>query len=186
MIPDLTEIIELTNRKFEEICGISYLGIDVPHRRCLHWSLAACLALRAHGHRACINAGTANFRANHLPEPYPTHIGFFWQKESLEQIGARIESGMLPEMHCWAVLPELQMIVDPTVQFLKTIADESGIKWAFDEPKPNEWLVSPEPDQKYYRYEANYEATVLADILATGIIKESLKARRVREPHNVL
>jgi hypothetical protein len=78
------------------------------------------------------------------------------------------------------------MIVNPTVQFLKTIADESGIKWAFDEPKPNEWLVSPEPDPKYYRYEANYEATVLADILATGIIKESLKARRVREPHNVL
>jgi hypothetical protein len=182
MLPDTSEIIQETNRKFNEM----FSDIDIPHRRCLHWAVVTCMVLREHGHRACINAGTANFRANYLPDPYPTHIGFFWQNESPEQLVAHIKSGSLPEMHCWAVIPELRMIIDPTVQFLKTIAEESGIEWAFGDPGTDEWLLSSDPDPKYYRYEANHLACVLADHLAGQILVAHLEARRVSEPHNVL
>lgn len=77
---------------------------------------------------------------------------------------------MLPEMHCWAAIPDLGMIVDPTTQFLKTIAEESGIRWMIQDPP--KWYLATSPNPDFY-YEPNYEATVLANVLAEGIVRES-------------
>ena len=148
------------------------LGAD-QRNRCLHWSVSTALSLQVHGFRSCINAGTANFQANDNPAPLATHVGHFWQGLLPEIIEKRyIARGVLPEMHCWAVVPDLGLIVDPTTRFLTQLADDCGLPWTKPEP-PNCFCGDVPPDGWFYKpyIEACVLANRLAKSLVTGLIK---------------
>ncbi len=137
-------------------------------KQCLRWALAAVLSLEKHGIHACINAGTANFQANDMPEPHPTHVGYFWQDEDDDTIQRYLQLGILPEMHCWAVVPSLNMIVDPTTQFLPHIAAEKRIPWT--KPYPPEWFWGMSPPTGWC-YTPHERACLLAADLAMQVVK---------------
>lgn len=142
---------------------------ESPRKRCLHWAIAAEQAFADRGYRACINAGTANWRANHDPEPAPTHVGHFWQNLSDMNIYSMFLSrGILPEMHCWLALPDEGVIFDPTTAWLKDLADENGIPWTEPEPPAALWCdIDTLPEG--WMYVADRRATMLAYQLAESI-----------------
>lgn len=110
---------------------------------CLYWAEAMTEALNRAGLRSCINAGTANWRCNDFEEPHDTHVGHFWQDERDGDILAKyLMYGVLPEMHCWAVVPELSLIVDPTTQFVRELAADNNIPFTLEQPPECLWATA--------------------------------------------
>ena len=141
---------------------------DLPHRQCLRWALATMLALNEQGIRAGINAGSASFLA--VPPELddgvsPTHLSFFWQNEkhSVESVAAL---NHLPEIHVWTVIPDHNLIVDISSQWMHIVAAECGIKW-FMPPPAIMWGELPGG----WMYEPSVTACALAYQLAADILR---------------
>jgi hypothetical protein len=167
----LTEIPQHVRTLIEEETKATFydaLEQTSPQKRCLHWAIAAEEVIFNQGLRACINAGTANWKANDRPAPYPTHVGHFWQGLGQQTIcDLFLKRGILPEMHCWIAFPDEQVIFDPTTAWLKDLAEEQGIPWTEPDPPESLWCdVDSLPDG--WMYVANRSATMLAYQLLSG------------------
>lgn len=160
-------------RKVDAECDLALAG-DSPSAvaiSCLVRSLALACELDERGYDACMNAGTANFRANEEPRG-STHIGYFWQGFPMDACLRMVdELRILPEIHCWVVVPSLQLLVDPSIRFIPQVARESRITWTA--PKPPHWLWTNHAVEDYY-YEPHEAATEFVYFL----IENRIKAKR--------
>lgn len=100
-------------------------------RVCLHWALSTVQVLNEHGVRAVLQAGSASWPML-LPSQDDgvkrTHLSYMFEGSARTYNRAR--QGLLPEMHCWAALPERAEIVDLTTGFQEQRALElTGQAW---------------------------------------------------------
>ena len=166
--------------RIEAACDAAYELIhkrfDLQDRRkqCLHWSIAMVAVLQEHGYRSCLNAGTANFLADHsAKEPVPSHYGYFWQDHCPTDIDKFLECGILPEMHVWSAIPDLNMIVDPTTRFLPELATEAGVHWKEPNPPSCLWATADTLPSGWF-YTAHENACHVAYYLSMKLSHEAL------------
>lgn len=138
-----------------------------PQRDCLMWSYAAAKTLRDHGYRACINAGSAWFRMNREAEG-PDAFSYEWQQGSTLQ--ELLELDHLPEIHCWAVVPFMGLIFDPTTGYLPGLVKEKGYEWQMPIPPDMLWCEAGQTED--FIYAADELATLYATTLVCRLIKE--------------
>lgn len=121
---------------------------------CLYWTHAACTVLRMAGYRAILQAGTMNWLINPNPDAPITHFTYQWEPES-EASKARIVIGVLPEIHIWCALPDLNEIVDfSTCDFRKVAESTHALKWHTEDPPSYLWCnASQLPEGVHYKAE---------------------------------
>lgn len=108
---------------------------------CAVWAMAAAVACFGEGVQADVVGGTSNWQCNRDPAPSPTHVGHFWQDESVDDIQRKyLSKGILPEMHLWAYAREYNLIIDPSTRSIKPLAASCGVRWDDSEPEPPQTL----------------------------------------------
>lgn len=117
-------------------------------------------------YRALVQAGSMNWEIV-PPEKDDgkilTHFGFEWSPyNAISQ--AAMAQGLLPEMHVWIALPELQEIIDfATAGFPEFVTDELHLDWMSPPPPAFLWTKKEGMPRGCY-YTPNLEATRLAMI----------------------
>lgn len=131
------QVVAQTERLYRDLCPCP----DDPFwraRSCTYWALAAAHALDALGYPACINAGSARFLAE-IDGPERVYYEYAWQDWPAARLRDHLAAhGTLPEVHAWAVVPSLGLLIDPTVVFLPELARGCGLEW--NRPVPTDWL----------------------------------------------
>src|SRR5665213_2409584 len=87
---------------------------------CLFYGAFTALAIAKRGTRALLQAGSASwlFKAPEKDDGVgPTHYSYVFETGSV-QTAFQLACGGLPEVHCWAAIPETQEIIDPTTRHL--------------------------------------------------------------------
>lgn len=90
----------------------------LPAASCLYWAAATTKVLRRLGQRCVIQAGSAYWPTHPAGEDPPTGVnafGYEWDRPSSDELALVLSLGWLPEMHCWAALPDAGEIIDCTV-----------------------------------------------------------------------
>lgn len=132
-------------------------------RSCLFWALEATKAIKVYtGRRAVIQAGTAFWPICPLDKDdgsRPLNYGYQWEPpESVPTAMMQtILTGYLPEIHCWAAIPDTLEIIDFTTSFQPQICKEQiGADWV-DQPPLFLWQPANKLPERYY-YEPVPEA----------------------------
>ena len=121
-----------------------------PHRRgpveayCLWWAFFTVGVLEMNGIRAALQAGTACWRRlkpeqdDGADETMP-QFGYKYEVGHPDNL-ARLATGRLPEMHCWAAIPDSSTIVDLTTGFQPRQCEMlSKMDWPGDLPPSFMW-----------------------------------------------
>ena len=115
------------------------------HRACLYLSLATCVLLDGHGVRAVPQAGSASWPMAPADAPddgvSATHYSYVYTPGSQPYGNDTPDLMNLPEVHCWAAVPETQEIIDFTTCHLPQLCEEGGVgdQWANGTPDPYIW-----------------------------------------------
>lgn len=122
------------------------LGID-RRRSCLIHTAAIVAALRAHGHRAILQAGSMSWRVNRRPDENDAW-GWIWDRHNAL---LSLRRGEPIEIHCWAAIPETGDLVDPMTMYFPSLCREDGMAWEAPEPPPYLWGrdLPPEHEATY-------------------------------------
>jgi len=135
----LSEVQESILKRAEEMCasiGANALG------SCLYSALATVGAAREHGVDLMFQAGSAMWVCNY-DEPHPMSFGYEWSDDV--DVFHAVATGILPEVHCWAVDMYTKEVIDPTVVNLPEASGALGIKWT--RPRPS--VVWGKPQGRY-------------------------------------
>lgn len=124
-----------------------------PSRSCLYLAATAVVVLERHGVRAVLQAGTSQWpriRPEEDDGVCSTHFSYMWEPFS-ETTLRKIREGLLPEMHCWAAIPETGELVDPSTRYLPSqCLITAGLEWTA--PLPPDYLWADElPPAVVYR-----------------------------------
>jgi hypothetical protein len=137
---------------------------------CLIVAQALQEVLEAMDYRAWIQAGTMSWpivRREDDDGISPTHFGYQWSPTEIpSQIATMLNC--MPEMHVWVAIPgAIEVLVDPTTQFLQEQCQKlTGLPWRHDPPP--EYLWVPHDDlPSGVVYEAVPDATRLAQKMIT-------------------
>lgn len=137
-------------------------------RGCLYWACSCAHALQEFGFASCINAGTAGFMAGR-DDAGLYELEYRWTDPKPIEAATLLAAGALPEMHVWACVPELKLLVDPTYEHQPHVAESMGLDWNM--PKPSGWLWANSSLPDGVRYEPSDRATRLAYHLLTFQLK---------------
>lgn len=129
------------------------LNLEPVHRN----HPGACLIYAEHtqdvvqditGLRTIIQAGSASWPRIKPEEDdgvSPTHFSYVWTDPPTtaamrDIIFCAVTSGHLPEMHCWAAIPETGEIIDFTTKFQKEQCEKRAhLSWTAPEPPEYIW-----------------------------------------------
>ena len=123
---------------------------------CLFWAKATCLRLEQAGHRAVIQAGSAYWKR--VPPELDdgvvsTEYGYRWDVDDPTNMVSLMEGGM-PEMHCWAALPDRNQIIDLTTGFqVERCRNLLAMDWPAEHPPDWLWINSQDAAKKGCFYE---------------------------------
>lgn len=139
---DQAAIVDEVNERIAEL-----LDVDIPvEAMCLQHAVLTVEAIRARGHRAILQAGSAGwrFKAPELDDGNaPTHFSYVWDMTCPGNQRA-LADGLLPEMHVWAALAEPPTIIDLTSKYWPAQARRlAGLEWTAELPPPFVWGVPP-------------------------------------------
>jgi hypothetical protein len=158
---------------------------------CLYWAAMAVTELTKRGVRTILQAGTSMWPCVAEDDGVsPTHFSYCWDPRSAET-HARLNEGLLPEMHVWAAIPSRGEIIDLTTRYLIAQArDRAGLTWCGPVPPDYLWANATElPDGVVYR--PDRAATFIAHELLShtaraagraptpGSVRVSLESARV-------
>lgn len=133
---------------------------------CLYHAAFAVEALKARGHHAFLQAGSAQWRmvAPELDDGVsPTHLGYMFD---LPSATSALQRGMMPEMHVWAGL-EPRTLIDLTTGYQPVQARRLLNKeWTAPLPPPFVWGLPPDS----CRYKPSRHAVRIAVMLAADVI----------------
>lgn len=143
-------------------------GLPHPESNlCILWAAAMVKSLIRHGYAdACINAGTANFQmladADDDGQAH-THYSYEWDDDlDLDQAITKLYlERRLPEMHAWATIPQLGIVIDPTTRYLEHLATMAGFLWTAPPPPATLWATA-DSLPRGWRYIPNDTAIALA------------------------
>jgi len=91
-----------------------------PEQGCLFYAAYTAVAVSRRGVRAVLQAGSASwlFKAAERDDGVgPTHYSYVFEANS-RMTALRLGQGMLPELHCWAAIPQTGEIIDLTTRHL--------------------------------------------------------------------
>lgn len=147
-----------------------YVNPDAPiESLCLPHAFLTIEALRARGHRAILQAGSASWRYLHpnLDDGVTaTHFSYMWAPEDPRSIEA-IREYRMPEVHVWVATTDPLELVDLTTGHQVAQARRlAGIAWTAEPPGPYLWGLPPR-GMMYRPYE---RATMLALEVAVTLI----------------
>lgn len=136
--------------------------VDDIHRDCVRLAICTITALHEFGFcDAMIQAGSAGWIANPLAE-----VAFEWQEHDDDLLNSCAEMGFLPEVHCWAVLAQTEIVIDFAAPMAAIVAAEMGVYWSADTPRAiHRWTVVHGT-----RYEPSERATEFAKMVANNYL----------------
>jgi hypothetical protein len=108
---------------------------------CLYWAKAVVLGFETQGERAVIQAGTCFWPRLSDINADGALFGRVW--EGLEAAIDHVDRRVMPTMHVWTALPEYDLIVDLSAQYLPRQCREHGLAWSAPEP-PTVFVGGPE------------------------------------------
>lgn len=134
-----------------------------PTQGCVFLACFTCLAIAKRGPRAVLQAGSASFRFKALSEDDggDTHLSYEFNPKDPASL-ASLAQGSLPEIHCWAGIPETGEIVDLSTAYLVDRLAQSGggLTWTAPVPPAEIWCGPGQlPDG--FIYSASLPATLM-------------------------
>ena len=152
-----------------------FANINIPLNCACGWyAMKLILELAKHGVRAVFQAGTTEFQVNNNAEGNNAFSYVFEGLDTPRAINS-IAIGSLPEMHCWAAIPDTQEIIDLSWKHQASRHKEvNGESWDKSlRLQPYFWGTQKELFAKsrirngimsgsYARYYVNREATMYA------------------------
>ena len=165
-------------------------GFVAAERGCLYYAAFAVVAISKRGVRAVLQVGTASWRfkvAARDDDSGPTHYSYEFEPYHPLTVLC-LAHGKLPELHCWAAIPETGEFIDLTTRHLPELlrTELPGEEWSAPSPSAYFWgQVENLPEG--WRYAADGAAIRIAfKFLRKGRpeIHEELKARGLIPPEN--
>ena len=125
---------------------------------CLYWSMTGVSVLLSLGYRALLQAGSMSWSIlpPHLDDgQQPTHFSYEWSPWRPESQAA-LKRGLLPEIHIWIGLPDLNELVDFSTKWLPERAAKEGLVWRTERPPTFLWCSPSEmPEGVLYTPDIN-------------------------------
>ena len=150
--PDrISSAIKLSTEIFHE----SYTGSH-PDRACFYWVKAGILGFQNYDIEAIAQAGSVQWQISHHDNDHNA-FAYSWQGSQEVVIG-----GKLPEIHCWFILPDLQILIDLTARYQAANCLEMlGLNWSADLLLPETITIGygkPHKNSDRWFYQPNQEA----------------------------
>jgi hypothetical protein len=146
-----------------------------PEKACLYWAYYTVEVIETFGIRAIIQAGSASWprvRPDQDDGVSSTHHSYVWEPDS-PITKARVAAHELPELHCWAALPNRGEIIDMTTGYWPEQCQRIlGLDWPGDKPPAYFWGTAAELPQSVM-----YAPDMQAIRLVLGLIKKATGER---------
>jgi len=131
---------------------VDALSPEMSAGACLYWASETVRELSRRGTRAIIQAGSASWprvRPEDDDGIIDTHFGYVFERSDRDR--ERFNRGLLPELHCWAAIPDTGELIDLTTGYQMDQARETAaLDWPAPELPPYYWgRVLPE--RWYYK-----------------------------------
>lgn len=130
-----------------------YHGDNLP-QCCLYWAAAVVTRLKKEGVRAVLQAGSFSWpriKPENDDGVCSTHFSYVFNRSD-PFTKVRVAQGLLPEIHCWAAIPDTGEIIDLTTRFLPFLCESTGLEWTNERPPDYFWGTADElPDRVLYQ-----------------------------------
>ncbi len=121
---------------------------------CIFYADAVCRILGSHGIRAVIQAGSLCWPRVDMETDdgeMDTHFSYLWSDTATNRVKGL--SGMMPELHVWAAIPDRQEIIDlTTCHLVAQCKTKANLDWPGRKPPNHLWCTEEElPAHVIYR-----------------------------------